>query len=137
MKFLSVVKDKGKNNKKTIPPTRRERHVEPRRISPPHNQSATQNGGDVNARRAHTPKSTSHTHDIPFRGTHVWHDFLASSNRRTGLCLDVCWRNLRTIPIFNSALSLAPIWGKCKRGNPVAPLRCAPGLHDACKRPLI
>jgi len=31
--------------------------------------------GDVNAKKAHTPKPASHTHDIPFRGTHVWYDF--------------------------------------------------------------
>jgi hypothetical protein len=38
-----------------------------KRTSPPHNQSAVQTDGGVSAKGAHTPKSASRTHDIPFR----------------------------------------------------------------------
>ena len=82
--FRALVKGYGKNGKRRYRLKRRERHVAQDGLLLRTTRVPRKTSGDVSAKRAHTPKSASPMHDIPFR-ERMFHQVFTSSNRRTGL----------------------------------------------------
>ena len=77
--------------------------------------------------------ATSQSHDAPpLEETHVTLIFSLLPTGKPGWCSEEQKVKLANYTkFFKLFLSVAPIEGNCKRGNPVAPFHCVPGLRVA------
>jgi hypothetical protein len=65
---LHTMLENKKRQQGDEPVKKRERHVDPRRISLPYDQNAVQTHNERTP-KWRSPKSASQVHDVPFRGT--------------------------------------------------------------------